>query len=130
MKKLTLFLVFFAFPIITLGQSAKVIALSTADAEEAKSLYAQQEVINKKIEALQERIKENYLKERASKPKPNTICFSSSGCYWSVGWETGEFLFSDDFKFIVPKPFTTPTTSSGSIFRVSPDYNIINPVSY
>lgn len=99
---------------VCFGQTAKVIQLSDRDAAEAKALYASKSEIEEKIRELQERINENYLRKVVNS---NIDCPSGFDlgyltgftgptsliqhvCYKN-GW-TGNFQFSEDFRFIVP----------------------------
>lgn len=105
MKKLALLAVFLALPIF--GQTAKVIALSPADAAEAKILYAQREALDKKIEALREKITRSYLVE-------DKVRYDSHVQFQYLvlrsGWHS-DFLYSEDFRFIVPNT----SSASGSL---------------
>lgn len=98
MKALALFLVLAASPLF--GQTAKVIQLSPEDAAQAKSLYAQKAEIEKKISSLVDGVHDKYLIISHHGP---------DGLYgiYKDGWNNG-FEFSDDYKFIVPKTYSTP----------------------
>jgi hypothetical protein len=94
--KLALLAIFLALPLP--AQTAKVIALSQEDAKLAKSLYEERDLVNKKIAELDSKVKKDYLLgEKGSSCGQN-------GKYYMPGWGCGEFEFSEDFKFIVPKP--------------------------
>jgi hypothetical protein len=80
--KLALLAAFLALPMAMPAQSAKVVALSDADAKLAKSLYEQKAAVEAKIDALNKRIHEQ------SK--------------WTM-----DFEYSEDFRFIVPKDAPT-----------------------
>lgn len=67
------------------AQSAKVIALSPADAKEAKDLYAQRDAINKRIDDLQKKVTDKYLSDE----KPGPGGFSGSGI---ISMRAGCFL--------------------------------------
>jgi hypothetical protein len=137
----TLFVVLFALSLPAYAQTAKVIALSPADAAEAKDLYAQRDAINKKIADLQTKVTTKYLMEE--KPGPgnsfiaySTWCTNPSGqmiaCVPTPAEKRARaeqeekekkmhhlelkegwfsFEFSDDFKFIVPLTYK-PTPST------------------
>lgn len=95
MKKFALLAVFLALPFVAFGQTAKVIALSPADAAEAKSLYAQRDAIEKKIADLHVKIEHAYVILAQPPEHPDWVM------NWKPGWGGG-FQFSEDFKFIVP----------------------------
>lgn len=83
------------------AQSAKVIQLDAATSAEAAQLYAQRNEVEKNIEALEAKIR----RERLNDPPCAWVTSSSDLCeaYPTPGWENG-FVFSEDFKYIVPKP--------------------------
>jgi hypothetical protein len=84
------------------AQTAKVIALSPEDAELAKSLYNQKTALEKKIADFQDGIKKHYLVEVDK--TSSGYCWLGKPCpSYRDGWGFGEFEFSEDFKFIVPK---------------------------
>lgn len=93
------------------SQTAKVIALSPEDAKQAESLYQQKKDIEDKIAKLEDLVKNKYLIEgvplymgcvfiEIANPYPNQTNLHYCRL---AGWEGG-FQFSEDFKFIVPKP--------------------------
>lgn len=95
------------FSLAASGQNAKVIQLSPADAAEAKSLYAQREALDKKIEALREKIQKrelwvNQFTSRTGEHYYTSCGAETSECSWLLGWPEGKFLYSEDFRFIVP----------------------------
>jgi hypothetical protein len=103
------------------AQTAKVITLSDKDSAEIKTLYAQQSAIEKKIADFRNNITKNYISQAVSSGvcQQNysgyffgAIHFSdnSERCY-KIGWEHG-FIYSDDFRFIVPQD--APKTSAGT----------------
>lgn len=128
MKKFALLAIFLALPLLSFGQSAKVIALSPADAAQAKSLYAQQADIEKRIADLQASITHKYLlASKEEEGHTNTIGYGTKDFMWvKNGWGTGAFQFSEDFKFIVPSPvsnsipYTHVCCSSSPFFTVGP----------
>lgn len=67
------------FALATLGhaQSAKVIQLSPNDAELARQLYAERDLINKRIDELQKMVEERYLSD--IKPGPSSTFIAGSG---------------------------------------------------
>ncbi len=126
MKSLVVVLLLAGFSLSALGQTAKVIQLSPEDAAQAKSLYAQQAAIQKKIDALNDKITTQYTSEAV--PEGNCIATAYGSWVFSgpcsgmgaptssvkPGWENG-FEFSEDFKFIVPKPIPPQTLSNCSL---------------
>jgi hypothetical protein len=123
-------------PVATAAQDAKVLALDEQDAKDAAALYQQLHDVQAKIGQLHDRITTKYLTVEKSGPG-----FVSSVCFKSVsgvaeyapcsedpktpkthkevrdGWL--DFVYSADFKFIVPKPYEAPSSAS---------YSCINPV--
>lgn len=94
------------------AQSAKVIALSPADAAQAKQLREQLDVATKRLGDFTESIRAKYLtaaKEDEGHTQTHGFSFSFGGKetthgYWvKPGWGDGGFEFSDDFKYIVPQ---------------------------
>ena len=118
MKRALLTILIFAFAFACHAQDAKVIQLSPSDAAEAKSLYAQQKELDAKFADLRYRITKNYL--TASKEEEgHTNTYSDphgAGWVWvKNGWGTGNFNFSEDFRFIVPSnPLPTMNIYGGS----------------
>lgn len=74
MRFATSLLVFLVFSLPVHAQTAKVIALSPADAAEVKALYAQRDAINKAIEDLHKKVADKYLME----PKPGSGSWTTS----------------------------------------------------
>jgi hypothetical protein len=124
------------------AQTAKVIALSPEDAAQAKSLYEQKAALEKKIADFQAKIDDKYTMVYHDYPTsaciqlcPNGVCPKTPCTDFpkvseedkkrahvrehEFGW-VGGFEFSDDYKFIVPKPYTPPKT----LFN----YSCVNPV--
>jgi len=94
-------------------QTAKVIALSPEDAKQAKALDDEQKALNVKKEAFESHIRSQYLL------RPHAQCFNgdfmdSKGRCSEVMWGWG-FIYSDDFKYIVPKPEPPQQSKSGWI---------------
>src|ERR1700735_1313081 len=104
------------------AQTAKVVQLSPLDAEKARSLYEQSDRIDKEISDLEVQIGQQYI----SNMEPRTGCVNYNKALDSVpceepkgktftlqpGWESG-FVFSDNFKFIVPKHFELKAAEGG-----------------
>lgn len=53
------------------AQTAKVIALSSADATEIKDLYAQRDAINQKLEEFKQKVADKYLSDEKPGPGPS-----------------------------------------------------------
>lgn len=62
------------------AQSAKVIALSPADAKEAKDLYAQRDAINKRIDDLHQKVTDKYLSDEKPGPGPSLTGYITTTC--------------------------------------------------
>ncbi len=77
-------LIFVLATVLAYGQNAKVVPLSAEDAAKAKSLYEEQDKVNREISDLQAKIKKFYLSP--------------------LKWPTADFQFSEDFKYVVPSP--------------------------
>lgn len=91
------------------AQTAKVIALDAKDAAKAKSLHDQQEALKDKIELFTEAVKKKYLEVPAPEPIHTFsgvvyVAGIDGDYYIKPGWSWGDFLYSDDFKYIVPAP--------------------------
>jgi hypothetical protein len=97
----------FAFVLSVNGQTAKVIALTPDETKEAKSIAEARAELDKREVALRAQIDVRYL--HTKEPQGNVITthtFADGDWYYvRSGWENG-FLFSDDWKFIVPKQST------------------------
>jgi hypothetical protein len=113
------------------SQEAKVIALDSWDADQAHGAYMRLLAARKDWDDAQDRIIERYLRVGYGDPEAGMEAYSpvitNNGITWSLsdhitqkdldkevnrqkkasyhrkGWENG-FVFSGDFKFIVPKP--------------------------
>ena len=83
------------------AQSARVVQLSPSDVPEAQRVYAALAEAQKAVEAFNAKVAKEYL----NNPPCGWVMSSSDLCsaYPTPGWENG-FIFSEDFKFIVPKP--------------------------
>lgn len=108
------------------SQTAKVIQLDPADAAEAQSLDAQMKALVARQEAFHKSVVEKYLVTKDGRfgdyPYESSNLLSAAkkarkeedaNRRWvKMGWDQGEFEYSEDFKFIVPKqiapigPFT------------------------
>jgi hypothetical protein len=80
MKRLITLICVLGLVSVSNAQTAKVIALSPEDAKQVKSLQDQEAVLQQKILALHAQIRDRYVK---------------------TAWY-GDFLYSEDFKYIVP----------------------------
>lgn len=115
MKKLVLALVFLLTGGVIYSQTAKVLTLKPNDAAEARALWERLQSAQKDWDAFNTRIGEDYLNGDCGVVTGTTGSITlwyngkPPGCKLS-GWENG-FTFSEDFKTIVPKPYsyTTPT---------------------
>lgn len=166
------FIVLLLVPFSAAGQTAKVIQLDPADAAQAKSLYAQQQEINKKLADFTEQMRIKYTTvDDKSQDRGNVIvaspitgitwgCFQSGSSltfngsgqmqkskdddaayakcekdlaaeqakqpplrYYRMGWSDG-FVYSEDFRFIVPAPYTPPSNSwSNGCIQVAPAFS-------
>ena len=84
---------------VATAQTAKVVALSPADAKEAADLHAQKAAIEAKMWSLESRIRRKLY-------PPWATCIPGQTCFpmyslpppWSCGFE-----YSEDFKYVVPK---------------------------
>lgn len=112
MIKSLLLTVTLLIPISMSAQTAKVQALTPAEAAEAKSLYQQKSDIEKKITDFRDSLVKEYVETKDPKQAANSsttwYSFGSKGqFYYRAGWDSDSFLFSDDFKYIVPAPSVT-----------------------
>lgn len=106
-------------------QGAKVVALSPDDAKQAKALDDEQKALIAKAEAFREHIQKVYLTSTSTKWEDVDACYhaeinglstvttelNAAGqtvgpprFYYKRGWNCGQFVYSEDFKFIVPAP--------------------------
>ena len=122
MKKILLAMLIM-LPMFLSAQTAKVIELKSSDAAEIKSLYEQRALIDEKIKQFEDRVIENYIRVPALIDKHGDFYCATETlnngllsyapmdhkCY-RPGWWNGKFTFSEDFKFIVPKPETVINT--------------------
>jgi hypothetical protein len=121
----TLFMLFLIAPLARC-QDAKVIALKPEDSAEAKALYAQQKEVEARIADLRYRITKVYL-TAAKDEEGHTNTYSNprgGGWVWvRSGWGSGDFAFSEDFKFIVPvasQPQSITPVYCGPGFTINP----------
>lgn len=101
-------------PIVMSAQTAKVQALTPTEATEAKSLYQQQSDIEKKIADFRDSLVKEYIQTKNEKDAgPYISVYGGSGgvYYFRAGWSGDDFLFSDDFKYIVPTPTPVPSNN-------------------
>lgn len=83
MKYIGVLLILFALTFPINAQSAKVIALSPEMAKEAKALYEQRDLINRRIEELRKNVENLYLMDE--KPGPgNTLFGITIGCGMTI----------------------------------------------
>lgn len=95
----------FALTIAGRAQNAKVISLSAEDAAKAAHLYDERDRIEREIMEMTGNITLKYL---MVDPKDSLHQIKQ-------GWS--QFEFSEDFKYIVPKPYiASPCGCGGSIF--------------
>lgn len=95
------------------AQDAPVIELKAADAAEAQKLYAQMKAAETAYQQFTEKIKAKYL-FMSPDDDDRGSCFvmladGKQGCT-RRGFATLDFIFSADFRFIVPKPVEAGTT--------------------
>ena len=108
------------------AQTAKVVQLTPDEAKQAKALYDQQQELTKVTEQFRAALRDKYLKRPPDPPQPKVTVGSFSLCGVSLcpanyspspykaGWESGEYIYTDDFKFLVPKPYQNGSSSYGS----------------
>jgi hypothetical protein len=137
MKKLiTVGILFIA---VTLNaQTAKVIELSADDAKEAKALHEAQLDLDSKVLALHTRILADYLTDKSGGKLRNpwvgnysgNVTWLTNGDVYKVGW-SGEFEYSDDFRFIVPKTYISQGIKAATCSNLPGWYvNNIQPAKY
>jgi len=101
--KSVMFLVLFVVCITASAQDAKVIALSPAESAQIKSLHEQQKSIADKIEAFDQEIRMKYLSAaKDEEGHTNTYSYHDKWIWVKSGWGSGQFRYSEDFKYIVP----------------------------
>lgn len=133
MKKILVALVFLS--IVGHGQTAKVIQLSPDDAKQAKALYDEQIALDKRKAAFEELVRTRYLTVKKGDKEwgDEGVVFSINGAGVTVktsyraGWNYGQFEYSEDFKYIVPKSMLINGT--GSLQFWNNGCNYINPVT-
>jgi|ERR1700721_1118235 len=92
-----------AFAALAYGQDAKVVQLSSEDAAQAKVLH-QATIDAQKAEAeFVVVVRNKYLQEEPPLPKGIFNFWSPCSFRAISGWGCGEFTYSEDFRFIVPK---------------------------
>jgi hypothetical protein len=90
----------FTSPLYVQAQDARVIELKRDDAVQAAKLYEEMKSAEKRWEEFQAHVKSTYLtfdKDLSCEP---LLCFGDARSF-----DNG-FIFSSDFRFIVPKPVT------------------------
>ena len=127
MKTIAILAVGIAVCLASHAQTAKVIALSDADAAKVKSLYDQRADIDKQINDMHEQIRVKYTIRATHFSCGSAIQTHESAKFCSLqtniygtgtaqetidGWWVG-FEYSDDFKFIVPTTYK-PTPLNGT----------------
>lgn len=107
------------------GQTAKVIQLSPEDAAQAKALHDEQTSLTQRQKDFDNKIEGIYTEvpiPTSGKAGQSCVYYDASGYnYYGIcgvstkknGWNYG-FEYSDDFKFIVPKPAPSSTSTSTS----------------
>ena len=91
-------LILLAAPVF--GQTAQVIQLTPDEAKQAAALYAEKAAVEAKIEALRTVIIKAHIDKIREESKGDFYTFSD-------GTWVGGFLYSTDFKYIVPAPLQT-----------------------
>lgn len=111
------------------AQDAKVIALDAADAAEAHRLHDAKVAADKALADFTETIRKKYTTREVTYPSCGSGLISQYGCVNGnpqkgtepiPGWEY-QFVFSEDWKFIVPKPLveTRPNPINGCVIPTS-----------
>lgn len=101
---------------VSSAQTAKVISLNAKDAAEAKSLHDQQAALTGKVSTFHDHIVTAYLMVATKPQAPICVSGNFSQCaQYLSGWGSGEFLFSEDYKYIVPNPALPQ--SSGNLWN-------------
>lgn len=119
-------ILFCIFTTSLFAQDAKVIALDPADAAKAKALFEEKARVEKGIADLQNKIQDAYVSHDEETVNYGISCpmfiYTGAPCLakkddkpakrpmiraLNDGWKLG-FVYSDDFKFIVPKPQPFP----------------------
>ena len=120
MKNALVFLASLVFVAGCYAQTAQVIQLTPDETKQAAALYAEKAAVEAKIEALRSNIVEAHLMLRGDKAvvlvgycHDNSAVPGDLSCY-PMGWGSGQFEYSTDFKFIVPEPPQPYFTVNGS----------------
>ena len=87
------------------GQTAQVIQLTPDEAKQAAALYAERAAVEAKIETLRVSISVAHFPSQKQQDR-NLILYDTT-------WLNG-FVYSTDFKYIVPAPFKT-SQSTGAV---------------
>lgn len=103
------------------AQTAKVVQLTPDEAKQAKVLHDEQIALSKRQSDFDQAIAAKYTTEER---KGGWICIANGCTEGSTkgtkqlvyrdtkeGWNLG-FVYSDDFKFIVPKTYTPPASTT------------------
>ncbi len=93
-------------PLPSFGQTAKVIQLTDEEAAQAKSLYAQKTDVDAKISALRDHVTKKYFPGINSCTTEWTDGKRHAYCEPYIA--PSDFEFSEDFRFVVPKPTPAP----------------------
>ncbi len=83
------------------AQDAQVVELSKSDAEHAKSAYAALQKAQAEWDAIKDATEQKYLKVKDDEYAATVRGYLNSGKTVRLKWAT--FVFSENFKFIVPK---------------------------
>lgn len=113
------------------AQTAQVIQLSPADAKQAKALHDELATIKARVESFDEGIARKYSgKECVSLHVAGAVvpCTKTDEKAYMIGvspgWENG-FEYSEDYRFIVPKPFSGKEVTLKCKIQYSSDYPCI-----
>lgn len=123
MKALALLSIWLALPLF--AQDAQVVELSKQDAEHARVAYETLKKAQAEWDAIQLKTKEKYLKTDEHSAVLGTT--GSDGKTLWLKWP--DIVFSEDFKFIVPKEESRPLSGLLSGLKVYPSA-CFNPVQY
>lgn len=91
------------------GQTAQVIQLTPDEAKQAAALYAEKNAVEAKIEALRKSISAAHIHPQS---RENDVFI-----FYDPTWVLG-FVYSTDFKFIVPAPFVTQPYSGCPVYNL------------
>ena len=102
------------------GQTAKVVQLSPADATKAKALHEAVLKAQAEEHEFSDSVADKYLGSKERFPETNTNCeMVAKFPYYKFGG-CREFEYSEDYRFIVPKPPTPPSSRCGPFPYLTP----------